>query len=209
MSDNTQTPQTVTAVGITVNGTKLAFLPGTNPRGKGEEKNAPLFAPVYANGTDPALSEVVRHLTALGDNAAAKAIAHEILKPLYLAASKMARVVNDGVQQIDPGKFAQAAIDLLKNFTESQSEKAKYEAQLSEVEGKIAEITNKLIAKAGSAEGLKPTDPLVLESQQLLLARTTLSEQLKKLAAKKKGAQPAATPVAAAPAAAAVAAPAK
>lgn len=195
MSETTTAPSVPTpspVVGITIQGKKVAYKQVTNPRGKGAEKNAPLFIPAWANDKDPALSEILLHITALGENPFAKVIAHEILRPLYLEASKQARVTTaEGALVLDAGKFAQAAQDLIREYTDTTSAKAKLENELAEVEAKIAELNTAFLKEIMAGTPPKPTDPRCNEGSQLLLKRTELQDKLKS-AGRKKAPAPAA-----------------
>lgn len=204
MPENTTAPVTETApatpttVGITINGKKVAFNQVSNPRGKGAEKNAPLFVPTWSNGKNPALTEILLHITALGENPFAQVISHEILRPLYLEASKQARVTADGKMVLDAGKFAQAAQTLIREYTDTTSAKAKLENELSEIEARIAELNTAFLKEIMAGNPPKPNDPRCNEGQQLLLKRTEVQDKLKNSGRKKAAAPaPAAAPAAA------------
>lgn len=187
------TPAAPQIIPVTINGKKIAFTSVANNRAKGEEKGAPVLVPKWAT-EKPSFSEILPHAAALGDDTFAVVAALEIFRPLYIEASKAARTKNpDGTWSIDEGKFSSAAIELLRAFTVTQSLKAQLEAELTELEGKVAAISTRLIEY--SMKGQLPPQAELNAATQLLLKRNELKE---KLAKKSKGSATAAPAAAAA-----------
>lgn len=195
MENQTQTPQTETpAVSnirpIVISGRKVAFESLVNARGKGEDKGAPVLLVKYAVANSPAFSEIVGLATVLGDGFLAKAIHSEILRPLFIAASKETRVKNpDGTWSVDEGKFAQRVVSLLQEWCVSQSAKAQIESELAEIAQAISAFTGQLIDRQMKGEKVSPDE--LNRASQLLLKQAELQAKLAK-----KTKKPAAAPAA-------------
>lgn len=182
---NTTAPAATTnptaAFGIAFNGKTLPFKSITNNRGKGPEKGAPLVIPAFAQDGAPNWREVNAFAEGLGADKLAKVVGTAILRDLFVDASKKSRTQNaDGSFAVDYGKFVAAAAELLTTYTQTQSVKAQLEAQLQEVEGKIAEmfqtsIETQMAGKVLSQEQLNASANLMLRRakiQQELTAKT-------------------------------------
>lgn len=207
MSENTVTPQTAaptteTAAApapeatpvrpIVFNGRKIPFTAMANPRGKGAEKGAPILFVKYI-GEKPSFAEVVQFGSFIGGEALAQAIHTEILRPLFVEASKQSRVtLPDGKIGIDDGKFAATAQKLLVEFSSSQSAKQIIESELATVIAKMGELTQRLLTAQIKGEKLDQAE--LNAANQLLLKKAELEAKLVK---KPKAAAPVSSPVAA------------
>jgi hypothetical protein len=181
-----------TVVPITVNGKPLPFLSRQNVRGKGAEKNAPMFVAAY-QAERPNWAEITRIATQVGESDFAVAVDLEIIRPLVTEASKQARVTNpDGTTTIDHGKFAAALKDLLAGFASNQSAKTRAQSELDAVEQQIVDLSQSLLEAQLAGKALTQAD--INKGQQLITKRAELQAKLK------KGAKPAPTTVAATPA---------
>lgn len=179
----TAAPATEQVLGLTFGQTKLAFQAITNPRAKGAEKGAPVLLPKYVDPTGASLPDVLRHAAALGGDLFAKAVSVEVLRPLYIEASKQARVKKpDGTWSIDEGKFVQISTNLLRDFTSTQSARQKLEAELAEIEEAIAKKFAEFLEAA--AKGQPVTPEYTNAANQLLLKKSEIQAKLSKRANK-------------------------
>jgi len=206
MSENTVTPQTAAPAPetapdqeatpvrpIVFNGRKVPFTVMANPRGKGAEKGAPLLFVKYL-GNKPSFAEVVQFGSLIGAEALAQAVHTEILRPLFVEASKQARVtLPDGKVGIDDGKFAATAQKLLVEFSSSQSAKQIIESELATVIAKMGELTQRLLTAQIKGEKLDQAE--LNAANQLLLKKAELEAKLIKKP--KAAAAPVSSPVAA------------
>lgn len=191
MSENTVTPQTAAPTtetvsppapeatpvrGIVFNGRKIPFTVMANPRGKGAEKGAPLLFVKYV-GEKPSFAEIVQFGASLGGEPLAQAIHTEILRPLFVEASKQARVTTpDGKTAIDDGKFAAVAQKLLVEFSSSQSAKQIVESELAVVITQMGQLTQKLLTAQIKGEKLDQAE--LNAANQLLLKKAELEAKL-------------------------------
>jgi len=213
MSTEVSAPTTATApaaatppavIGVIVNGKPLPVHQRLNTRGKGEEKNAPMFVAAYA-AERPNLNEIIRIAEQVGAAEMATTIDLEIIRPLYTEASKQSRVkAADGTISIDHGLFAAKLKELLAGFASNQSAKSRAQAALDQCEQEIVEFSSILLEAQVNGKALSQAD--VNKGQQLLAKRAQLQAELNKT---KKGAAPAPTTVAATPPPVAAPAPAK
>ena len=174
----TPAPEATPVRGIVFNGRKIPFTVMANPRGKGAEKGAPLLFVKYV-GEKPSFAEIVQFGSSVGAEALAQAIHTEILRPLFVEASKQARVTTpDGKVAIDDGKFSAVAQKLLVEFSSSQSAKQIVESELAVVITQMGQLTQKLLTAQIKGEKLDQSE--LNAANQLLLKKAELEAKLVK-----------------------------